>query len=250
MSEQNCAEMRLLMQADLDGELDAGRAAAVAAHLAACPDCAEAAGALAALSASLREHAPRHAAPDSLRRSLAARFALPPAPPALARRAWLGRGLAFGAGLALAASVTVLVWPPRGGDLAGAVLAAHIRALQPGHLTDVQSSDQHTVKPWFDGRLDYAPPVKDLAGAGFPLLGGRLDYLGGRPVAALIYGRRQHRIDLFAWPDQDAPALPPELETREGYHIIHWRAQGMALWAVSDLDPGELADFVRDLQAG
>jgi anti-sigma factor RsiW len=242
MTDERCEEMRLLLQADLDGELDAGRAAAVAAHLATCPDCAPAQRALTALSARLRDELPRHAAPAALRQSLTARFAAaaPVAAPRRQRTPWPGRLLSCGIGAALAASLVLLLVPSQRGDMAGEVVADHIRALQPGHLMDVASTDQHTVKPWFDGRLDYAPPVKDLAAQGFPLVGGRLDYLAARPVAALAYRRAQHVIDLYVWPGADAA---PASGTRNGYNFERWTQQGMVLWAVSDLNRTELAQF-------
>jgi len=249
MTDQRCDEMRLLLQADLDGELDAAAAAAISAHLAACPDCAPQQRAMAALSAQLRSELPYHAAPPALRQAIAARLAgAPVAARRLQRRLpiWLGWGASFGAGAALAACLALLLLAPAAPDLPGDVVASHIRALQPGHLADVASTDQHTVKPWFDGRLDYAPPVKDLAGQGFPLVGGRLDYLAGRPVAALAYRRAQHVIDLYVWP---GPAGTPSSGTRNGYNYVHWTGQGMVFWAVSDLNRSELEQFVTLWQA-
>ncbi len=150
----------------------------------------------------------------------------------------------FGAGFALAACLALALLPPRaGGGLPDDVVAGHIRALQPGHLMDVASTDQHTVKPWFDGRLDYAPPVKDFKAEGFPLSGGRLDYLAGRPVAALVYQRRQHLIDVFVLPKVDG--IEPAEGSRNGYNFQRWTQGGMAFWAVSDVSAKELADFVR-----
>ena len=124
------------------------------------------------------------------------------------------------------------------------LVADHIRALQPGHLTDVLSSDQHTVKPWFDGRIDYSPPVKDFAGEGFPLIGGRLDYVHDRPVAVLVYRRDKHLIDLYVWPEQ-GPASAPVTDAHNGYNIVSWTEGGMAFHAVSDVEATQLRDFVE-----
>jgi anti-sigma factor RsiW len=124
--------------------------------------------------------------------------------------------------------------------LAADVVSAHIRSLTGTHLLDVPSSDHHTVKPWFNGKLDFSPSVKDVEG--FPLLGGRLEYLDGHPAAALIYGRRNHMINVFTWP---SAATAPVNETRNGYHVESWSSDGMTFWAVSDLNEGDLRDFVR-----
>ncbi len=133
-------------------------------------------------------------------------------------------------------------------DLTTEVVASHVRSLQGTHLTDIGSSEHHTVKPWFAGKLDFSPPVPDFTAEGFPLAGGRLDYLGERQVAALVYRRRQHVINLFVWPSPDSTAAP-STSSRRGYHVVHGAAGGMAYWAISDLNPTELSQFAQLLAA-
>jgi anti-sigma factor RsiW len=249
MSDARCAEMRLKLQADLDGELEAGDAASVAAHMVTCPECAKTQAELSALSARLRTELSYHAAPERLRQAIAAKLAPPgqaaPMVPLRQPRRRLGFGMSFGAGFALAACLALAMVLPRGGDrMADSIVASHIRALQPGHLMDVVSTDQHTVKPWFDGRLDFAPPVKDFAAQGFPLIGGRLDYLDGRTVAALAYRRDKHIIDVYVWPGPGALAAFGD-GAHDGYNVVHWTQDGMVFWAVSDVEAGQLSDFAR-----
>ena len=197
-----------------------------------------------ALSARLQAERDVHGLPPGLevkvRRQLgaiAAHHAVP-----LRRLPKANAALSFGAGLALAACVALAVLPLPA-ERSDALVESHIRALQPGHLMDVPSGDQHTVKPWFDGRVDFAPPVKDLAAARFPLLGGRLDYLAGRSVAVLVYGRDKHVIDLYVWPA--ARSAPSGVDNRAGYNIQRWSQDGMAFSAVSDLNGRELDEFAR-----
>jgi len=133
-------------------------------------------------------------------------------------------------------------------QLAAQVLTSHVRSLEANHLMDVVSTDQHTVKPWFDGKLDFSPPVEDLANDGFPLVGGRLDYLEGRQVAALVYQRRKHFINLYVWPDAAAAASTETLAPRQGYNMIRWAGGGFRFWAISDVSAADLADFVRLLE--
>ncbi len=260
MTDAGCDEMRLLLQADVDGELAPAEAARVAAHTAQCAACAETQARLLALSQRLRSEVPYHPASDALRAAVRAHIAAA-TPNSTDRSAastpwWrrlprlrVGQGVAFGGGFALAACLALALALPRGGTLADTVVADHIRALQPGHLEDVASTDQHTVKPWFDGRIDFAPPVKDLKADGFPLVGGRLDYLANHPVAALVYGRRKHVIDLFVWPDSSPLTRGTAEGSRNGYNFVRWQQDGMVFWAVSDVNAKELADFARRWRA-
>ena len=245
MTSEDCENL-LLVQAEFDGELDAAEAARAMHHRASCAICRAAYAEFEATRGLLHIEGLYHRAPENLRRAIIAGLGAK-APQKRRAPAWWRDGASFGLGAALAAALAFLVITPAQPDLIDQVVAGHVRALQPGHLEDVVSTDQHTVKPWFDGRLDFAPPVKDLAAKNFPLLGGRLDYLAGRPVAALAYGRDKHIIDLFIWPGSDS--LIPTNAARNGYNAVHWSSGGMNFWAVSDLEAGELRRFVQDWQA-
>ena len=243
MSAGDCGKL-LLLQAELDGELDAAQAAALAEHRAGCPVCQRNEATLAAARQASRA-ATYHRADPRLLAAVASRIGAHRAPPRRRGPMPLRALASFGAGAALAAAVILSFLPASRPGLVDALVDDHIRALQPGHLLDVVSTSQHTVKPWFDGRLDFAPPVKDLAAAGFPLLGGRLDYLRGRSVAVLVYSHGKHVVELFVWP-QSAAAGEPARAARGGYNVVHWKAAGMSFSAVSDLEPAGLEDFARE----
>ncbi|HUN72444.1 MAG TPA: hypothetical protein VMU52_09050 [Steroidobacteraceae bacterium] len=239
----DCGKL-LLLQADLDGELDAAAAAALAEHRADCPVCRRNASPLMAARQASRRATYHQAGPELLR-AVAGRLGIAEPQPAR-RTSFPWRGLTtFGAGAALAAAIILTVLPVGRPDIVAALVDDHVRALQPGHLLDVVSTNRHTVKPWFDGRLDFAPPVKDLAAGGFPLVGGRLDYLHGRSVAVLVYSHGKHVIEVFVWPDSDHIGVPASAG-RDGYNVTHWEANAMSFSAVSDVDPAALQQFVRD----
>jgi anti-sigma factor (TIGR02949 family) len=254
----NCAKTEVMLHALLDGELDAGHAHDVEVHIADCAECDEKLDAFRAMRAAMASANLKERAPASLRARIEASL---PAPSARiiplskfslpSRRSFFG-GFAVGsvASAALAATLALAVFrTDLDRSVADDVVSAHIRSLQAGHLMDVVTSDQHTVKPWFDGKVDVAPPVVDLTAQGFTLLGGRLDDIDGEPVASVIYQRRKHVINLFVAQRLGAEHATVTARTIQGYNVRHWTAQGLDFWAVSDLDPEELGEFVQKISA-
>jgi anti-sigma factor RsiW len=248
----NCGESEILLNALIDGELDAGHASDVEKHVAACFACAEQLTELREMHDRVSAAGLKEIAPPYLRSRIEKALPLPSARVISSRkffqpsrRTFFG-GFAVGTALsaALAASlVLTVVNTNQEQTIANEVVSAHIRSLQAGHLMDVETSDQHTVKPWFNGRLDVAPPVVDLTAQGFRLLGGRLDYIDGEPVASVIYQRRRHIINLFVAQRLAAPHASARIEAIQGYNVRHWSEAGLDFWAVSDLAPDELNEF-------
>ena len=215
----------------VDGELDARSTLEVSAHLETCAECRREQSAI----LSLRSGLTRHELPAASRARIL-RLARP-------RRAW--RVAASVAALAAAVAVGVFA-VPRAPSLDDEIVAAHVRSLQVNHLTDVVSTDQHTVKPWFQGKLDFGVPVRDYAPQGFPLVGGRLEYVRGQPAAAVVYKHGQHAINLFVWPDNGSEA--PRAGQRRGFNEVRWTAGGLSYWLVSDVSPADLqklAELIR-----
>ena len=244
-----CDEAEVLLHALIDGELDAGHARDVEAHIADCPRCAPQLAAYREMSRQVADADLRYTAPASLRRRIEA--SLPQAKPAPSRRSVL-KGFAMGSALsAIAASGLFAVVLRRDDNqlIMSEIVSAHLRSLQAGHLTDVISTDQHTVKPWFNGKLDVSPPVVDLTAQGFTLIGGRLDYIDAQEIGAVGYRRRQHIINLFVARISDTESRPAKMENIQGFNIRTWSAQGMKFWSVSDIAPDELAEFGEKFEA-
>jgi anti-sigma factor RsiW len=241
----NCEHFKSLIPAHHDAELDAANTQQVEQHLADCPQCFNIARNLDTLRTSLRDESLRFRAPAELRQKIRNSAVLAGrvnSAPTSRRIPWWQFG-SLAAAAAVALSFITQFWSlhPENAVLAE-LTSSHVRSLMANHLTDVTSTDQHTVKPWFDGKIDFAPQVKDFRDSGYPLLGGRLDYIESRPVAALVYARQKHMINIFVWPAEGSDAAPRAFE-RNGYHLIQWHAHGMTCWAVSDLNEKELMDF-------
>jgi anti-sigma factor RsiW len=247
-----CTDTRTLIESYVDGELDLVRNVEIEEHLGDCPTCAPMHKDTLELRSRIRESASYFRAPAGLQQRVRA---IAPEKKAKTRYSrvpvWTWSGAV--AAVVLLTLVTVGFMriageSSRGQMIAQEIVADHVRSLMANHLTDVTSTDQHTVKPWFDGKLDFAPPVNDFAAEGFPLVGGRLDYLDGQPVAALVYQRRLHPINLFVWTAPEKYAEKAAGQTRQGFNILFWTRDGMTYCAISDLATDEMQTFAALLQ--
>ena len=239
----NCEEAEVLLHALLDGELDAGHAREVEAHVAGCAHCAALMKDYREMSAALADADLHYKAPLELRKRIEKSLPQPVATPS--RRSLL-RGFAMGSAVSAMAATGLIAVVVRNDDtqrIQSEVVSAHLRSLQAGHLTDVISTDQHTVKPWFNGKLDVSPPVIDLTSQGFTLIGGRLDYVDTRAIGAVVYKRRQHVINLFVAQTASTERQTAKISTLQGFNIRRWSDHGMNYWAVSDLGADELSEF-------
>jgi len=236
-----CVDQELLLGGLVDNELDAANVAMVEAHLARCEGCREELERMQALRSLLRTDGVRHDAPETLERRIAALSELSPRAANDNRiLRWVGPG-AIGA---LAASLAMVTLLPPGADsiVDQEIVTSHVRSLQPGHLTDVQTTNQHIVKPLFNGKIDFSPPVPELADVGFPLAGGRLDSINGKTVAAIVYHRRLHTLNLYVWPAKDAAERS---FVKDGFAVKEWSRNGLRYAAVSDIPPAEVQQFYK-----
>ena len=243
-----CDEAKILLHALIDGELDAGHAREVEDHIAGCAACAAELAAYREMSKTIAAADLRYAAPPLLRKRIEAALPKEQMPN---RRAVL-RGFAMGSAVSAIAATGLVAIVLRNDDaqrIEFEIVSAHLRSLQAGHLTDVISTDQHTVKPWFNGKLDVAPPVVDLTSQGFTLIGGRLDYVDARPTGAIVYRRRAHVINLFVAQTASTERRPARIDAIQGFNIRSWSDRGLNYWAVSDIAADELAEFGEKFEA-
>jgi len=249
----DCQRVLSLMDGYLDGELDVTTQLAVEQHLADCPACHSICQRQRALSTALGAEARYHRARPAVAADIQAALDKIDAASGTNRHPapkWLSLAASVVFAAFVGSGITYWLAGPSQDDLlTQEVIASHVRAqMVVGRLTDVSSSDSHTVKPWFNGKLDFAPPVLDLTTQGFPLVGGRLDYLTNRPVAALVYRHQQHLIHLFVWPALDRPNSAQHALTRQGYQVIYWSDAAMHYWAISDLNVDALKSFSNLIQ--
>jgi anti-sigma factor RsiW len=245
----SCEQTRLYLHPYLDDELGVADAIRFEQHLADCAECRSTREQLLALRKALRGADLRFEPTDALasRVSAAIRQTASPRRTPLRSYQWM----AVAASVIVIAGLSVLFVSKNREPqelLAREIVDSHIRSLQANHLVDVPSSDRHTVKPWFQGKVDFSPPVADLAAQGWPLEGGRLDYIEGKPVAALVYERRKHQVNVFLWPAGGHPDEDIRQQSEHGYQIVHWISGGMNYWLTSDVNAAELLDFARLLR--
>ena len=253
----DCNETHRLLEVNLDGELDLVHSRAVEAHVRDCPACTRREANARGRREALRENLPRFTAPaglaEKIRRSTSSKIAFPR--PRIEARSttrlpawWQFAGVAAGLACALFAGFKWGDSRARSDALLSAAIEEHVRSLQSDHLMDVASTDQHTVKPWFAGQLDFSPPVVDLASAGFRLTGGRLEHLDGRRAAALIYHSSKHAINVFIWPSTTGTS-PAAAARKDGYNVQRWSRSGLNFVAVSEIPAGDLERFARAFQS-
>ncbi|WP_309665515.1 anti-sigma factor [Tabrizicola sp.] len=253
----SCPDWAIRLHSLADDALDPETTLAMERHIDGCDACRTALTEIQTMKRRIKQDEVRWAAPDALRTSIASAVALEhsqavkvaPQPtgvsgPTLLTRVWqlVGRWGAAPSMAALGFAIILTFNPVRDGGLQQEVLASHIRSMLANHLVDLQTSDQHTVRPWFNGKVDFSPPVVDLADQGFPLVGGRVDYLGGRVVAALVYRRNDHIVNLFVWPNH-GPVQPLRTSTLDGYSFARWSAGGLLFWSVSDASATDMSAF-------
>jgi anti-sigma factor RsiW len=249
----NCQQAKPLIEPYADGELDATAILELEKHIHDCPACMAALRNVQSLKMALKQDTLFFAAPKELRRRVKAelhsQFGIK-SRWEFRNWNWLTAATTSLATACLSLLLTVtLTGPSAQQQLTQEIVSSHIRSLMASHVLDVVSTDQHTVKPWFNGKLDFSPPVKDLASQDFRLIGGRLDYLGGHSVAALVFQRHKHLINLFIWPTQKNVSNPTLFTPIQGYNLINWSEADMTFWAVSDLNGKELMEFVKDYKA-
>jgi anti-sigma factor RsiW len=250
----NCQQAKPLIDPYADGELEAAAIVELEQHLQSCSACGIAWRNLQSLKKTLKQDALYFTAPEELRRRIKSELPSPAkevSPLQTWNWDWLTTAMSAVAAACLALLLTITLTRPSSEQaLAQEIVSGHVRSLMANHMLDVVSTDQHTVKPWFNGKLDFSPPVKNLAEQEFPLIGGRLDYIGGHSAAALIFQRHKHIINLFIWPAQENASKPKSSMSLQGYNVIHWSEAGMTFWAVSDLNEKELMEFARDFANG
>ena len=245
----NCRESKSQLQTYLDGELDLIRNLEQEEHLRECSECSQSYDSLRLLQKSIRSESLRFQPPVDLEKRVRSALRHESGSHAQTFRwRWLIPALSAAA-LVIVFAGYLLTRTPADDLVLSEIVSSHVRSMMTSsHLIDVPSEDPHTVKPWFDGKLDFSPPVKDLTAQGFTLIGGRLDYIANRPVAVLIYQRRKHVINLFVWPVANGD-IKPVAQVRQGYNLIHWTKSGMMFWTVSDLNLAELQQLDEELQA-
>jgi anti-sigma factor RsiW len=251
-----CDEAEILIHALLDNELDASHARELEAHIATCPRCTAELAAYRQMRETMNKADLRFAAPASLRQRLDDALPKPVAAPSnivpLSSRRSVLRGFVLGSAMSALAATLLVAVVVRQDDqqlIESEIVSSHLRSLQPGHLIDVVSTDQHTVKPWFNGRLDVSPPVIDLTAQGFTLIGGRLDYVDARAIGAVVYKRRAHVINLFVAQTSNTAHKPARMDNIQGFNVRRWSDRGMNFWAVSDIGADELAEFGEKFEA-
>jgi anti-sigma factor RsiW len=247
-----CMEINNLLSAYVDGELDSERSLTIKSHVQRCSSCLSEVKDLQVLTSAVENGSLRFKAPPHLKRNVitAIRAENPRTRSSFFAWRWASALAAAGliAVLAWAASTRWMQNSDQQIQLVHDIVSSHVRSMMANHITDVSSSDSHTVKPWFGGKLDYSPPAKDLTEQGFRLVGGRLDYLENRPVAALVYQRKQHFINLFVWPSNRSTIKQDGPFTIQGYNVIHWTDSDMTYWLVSELNLSELNECARLLK--